>query len=50
MGIFKAYDIRGLYPSELDEQIAYRVGFTDHSYFSRMYLEAFGETPGEGRV
>lgn len=27
MGIFKAYDIRGLYPSELDESIAYRVGF-----------------------
>ncbi|MDF1799880.1 MAG: phosphomannomutase/phosphoglucomutase [Planctomycetota bacterium] len=27
MGIFKAYDIRGLYPSELDEETAYRVGF-----------------------
>jgi len=27
MGIFKAYDIRGLYPSELDESTAYRVGF-----------------------
>ncbi len=24
--IFKAYDIRGLYPSELDEDLAYRVG------------------------
>lgn len=27
MGIFKAYDIRGLYPSELNEETAYRVGF-----------------------
>jgi phosphomannomutase len=25
-GIFKAYDIRGLYPSQLDEKIAYQVG------------------------
>lgn len=25
-GIFKAYDIRGLYPSQLDEATAYRVG------------------------
>lgn len=25
-GIFKAYDIRGIYPDELDEEIAYRVG------------------------
>jgi phosphomannomutase len=27
MGIFKAYDIRGLFPSEIDEDICYRVGF-----------------------
>lgn len=26
MGIFKAYDIRGVYPSELDEGMAYRLG------------------------
>lgn len=25
-GIFKAYDIRGVYPAQLDEEIAYRVG------------------------
>lgn len=25
-GIFKAYDIRGLYPEELDEKTAYRIG------------------------
>lgn len=27
MGIFKAYDIRGLVPSELDADMAYRIGF-----------------------
>ncbi len=26
-GIFKAYDIRGIYPGELNEDIAYRIGF-----------------------
>lgn len=26
-GVFKAYDIRGLYPQELDENLAYAVGF-----------------------
>jgi phosphomannomutase len=26
-GIFKAYDIRGLYPDEIDEKIAARIGF-----------------------
>jgi len=26
-GVFKAYDIRGVYPSELDERLAYAVGF-----------------------
>ncbi len=25
-GIFKAYDIRGIYPSQLNEEIAYRIG------------------------
>jgi regulator of sirC expression with transglutaminase-like and TPR domain len=24
--IFKAYDVRGLYPSQLDEEVAYRAG------------------------
>lgn len=27
MGIFKAYDIRGVYPKELDEKLAYRIGY-----------------------
>jgi phosphomannomutase len=26
-GVFKAYDVRGLYPSQLDERLAYAVGF-----------------------
>ena len=25
-GIFKAYDVRGLYPEQIDEEVAYRVG------------------------
>ena len=25
-GIYKAYDIRGIYPSELDEDTAYNIG------------------------
>ena len=25
-GIFKAYDIRGLYPEEINEKIAYHIG------------------------
>jgi phosphomannomutase len=25
-GIFKAYDVRGLYPAEIDEDVAYRIG------------------------
>jgi phosphomannomutase len=26
MSIFKAYDVRGVYPSELDERVAYKIG------------------------
>jgi len=26
MSIFRAYDVRGLYPSELDEELAYKIG------------------------
>ena len=26
MGIFKAYDIRGIYPNELNEETAYKIG------------------------
>jgi phosphomannomutase len=24
--IFKAYDVRGLYPDQMDERLAYRIG------------------------
>ncbi len=39
-GIFKAYDVRGLYPSQLNEDIAYRIGLAtrhvlDEDDFSR---------------
>ena len=26
MGIYKAYDIRGIYPDELDEKTTYKIG------------------------
>ena len=31
--VFKAYDVRGIYPTELDEDGAYRIG--------RAYVETF---------
>ncbi len=34
MGIFKAYDIRGIYPQEINEDIAYKIGFSFVSLFS----------------
>lgn len=34
MSIFKAYDIRGLVPTELNEDIAYRIGRAAADYFS----------------
>lgn len=33
--IFKAYDIRGVYPSELNEEVAVRVASALHSLFHR---------------
>ena len=33
MGIFKTYDIRGVYPSELNEKIAFEIGRTLVSFF-----------------
>jgi len=32
MGIYKAYDIRGIYPGELDEKLAYRIGRATATY------------------
>ena len=46
--LFKSRDL--LQDSSLTvSEVAYRVGFADPSYFSRMYLEEFGERPTEGR-
>ncbi|MEM4212332.1 MAG: hypothetical protein QXX16_04665 [Nitrososphaerota archaeon] len=36
--IFKAYDIRGIYPEELNEEIAYRIG------------HAYSQLTGGGRI
>lgn len=35
MEIFKAYDIRGVYPKDLDEDIAYSIGAAAASYFRK---------------
>jgi phosphomannomutase len=42
-GIFKAYDVRGLYPEQIDEDVAYRVGRA----FARVLTELRGG-PREG--
>ncbi|HUK13307.1 MAG TPA: phosphomannomutase/phosphoglucomutase [Thermoanaerobaculaceae bacterium] len=38
-GVFKAYDIRGLYPKEIDEKLAFAVGFHFRSILEREDLE-----------
>jgi len=45
-GIFKAYDIRGLYGSEMDETTAHAVGRA----FARVLAELRGKQPSELRV
>ena len=32
--IFKAYDIRGLYPEQLDEQAAWKIGHATAQFFA----------------
>jgi phosphomannomutase len=44
--IFKAYDVRGLYPDQMDEQLAYRIGRA----FPLVLAELQGGEPGELRV
>jgi len=34
-GIFKAYDIRGIYPTEIDEEIARKIGFAFAQYLDK---------------
>jgi phosphomannomutase len=41
--IFKAYDVRGLYPNQIDDDVAYRVGRA----FARVLGELEGKPPGE---
>jgi len=45
-GIFKAYDVRGLYPDQIDDEISYRVG----RGFARVLADLEGKEPGELRV
>jgi phosphomannomutase len=42
-GIFKAYDVRGIYPDQLGEDIAYRVGRA----FARVIADMEGTQPSE---
>jgi len=43
-GIFKAYDVRGLYPSQIDEEVAYRIGRA----FPRVLTQLRGGSPDRG--
>jgi phosphomannomutase len=45
-GIFKAYDVRGLYGSEMDETTAHAIGRA----FARVLARMRGKAPGELRV
>jgi phosphomannomutase len=42
-GIFKAYDVRGLYPDQIDEDVAYLIGRA----FARVLAEIEGKAPAE---
>jgi phosphomannomutase len=44
--IFKAYDVRGLYPDQIDEDVAYRIG----RGFARVLGDLEGKPPAELRV
>jgi phosphomannomutase len=44
--IFKAYDVRGTYPDQMDEELAYRIGRT----FPRVLSQLEGTPVGELRV
>jgi phosphomannomutase len=45
-GIFKAYDVRGLYPDQIDEDLAYRIGRA----FARVLADIEGKAPADLRV
>ncbi|HEX8075899.1 MAG TPA: phosphomannomutase/phosphoglucomutase [Thermoleophilaceae bacterium] len=44
--IFKAYDVRGLHPEQMDEDVAYRIGRA----FARVLADLEGKPPAELRV
>ncbi|HEX8649107.1 MAG TPA: phosphomannomutase/phosphoglucomutase [Thermoleophilaceae bacterium] len=44
--IFKAYDVRGLYGEQMDEDVAYRIGRA----FARVLADGEGRAPSEMRV
>jgi phosphomannomutase len=44
--IFKAYDVRGVYPDQMDERLAYRIGRA----FPRVLADLQGGSPSEQRV
>jgi phosphomannomutase len=44
--IFKAYDVRGLHPDQIDDDVAYRLG----RGFARVLGELEGKAPGDLRV
>jgi phosphomannomutase len=44
--IFKAYDVRGKYPEQMDEELAYRIGRA----FPRVLAELQGTPPEEQRI
>ena len=44
--IFKAYDVRGTYPEQMDEELAYRIGRA----FPRVLAELEGKPPEQQRI
>jgi phosphomannomutase len=44
--IFKAYDVRGIYPDQMDERLAYRIGRA----FPRVLADLQGGSPPEQRI
>jgi phosphomannomutase len=44
--IFKAYDVRGTYPAQMDEELAYRIGRA----FPRVLAQLQGGEPSEQRI
>ena len=44
--IFKAYDVRGIYPDQIDGEVAYRIGRA----FAHVLAQLEGKPPGELRV